>query len=81
MLRLVRQRWTIENQLHWPHDSQFSEEADRYSYRNAVLILVLVLVLLRTLALNLLRNKRFRSIRAGLMTWRMRSTECLVGLA
>jgi hypothetical protein len=85
MLRLVRQRWTIENQLHWPHDSQFSEEADRYIYRNAVLILilvlVLVLVLLRTLALNLLRNKGFRSIRAGLMTWRMRSTECLVGLA
>jgi hypothetical protein len=81
MLRLVRQRWTIENQLHWPHDSQFSEEADRYSYRNAVLILVLVLVLLRTLALNLLRNKGFRSIRAGLMTWRKRSTECLVGLA
>jgi hypothetical protein len=79
MLRLVRQRWTIENQLHWPHDSQFSEEADRYSYRNAVL--VLVLVLLRTLALNLLRNKGFRSIRAGLMTWRKRSTECLVGLA
>ena len=79
MLRLVRQRWTIENQLHWPHDSQFSEEADRYIYRNAVLILVLVL--LRTLALNLLRNKGFRSIRAGLMTWRMRSTECLVGLA
>ena len=79
MLRLVRQRWTIENQLHWPHDSQFSEEAERYIYRNAVLILVLVL--LRTLALNLLRNKGFRSIRAGLMTWRMRSTECLVGLA
>ena len=79
MLLLVRQRWTIENQLHWPHDSQFSEEADRYIYRNAVLILVLVL--LRTLALNLVRNKGFRSIRAGLMTWRMRSTECLVGLA
>ena len=67
MVRRVRQRWAIENQLHWPHDSQFGEEVDRYIYRNAVQVQVLVLVLLRTLALNLLCSKGFRSIRAGLM--------------
>ena len=63
MLRLVRQRWAIENQWHWPRDTQLGEDAHRYSQRNGVQ----VLALLRTIALNLLRCKGFRSIRAGLM--------------
>jgi hypothetical protein len=63
LLRLVRQRWAIENQWHWPRDTQLGEDADRYSQRNGVQ----VLALLRTLALNLLRGNGFRSIRAGLM--------------
>ena len=62
-LRLVRQRWAIENQWHWPRDTQLGEDAHRYSQRNGVQ----VLALLRTLALNLLRCNGFRSIRAGLM--------------
>lgn len=63
LLRLVRQRWAIENQWHWPRDTQLGEDAHRYSQRNGVQ----VLALLRTLALNLLRCNGFRSIRAGLM--------------
>ena len=63
LLRLVRQRWAIENQWHWPRDTQLGEDAHRYSHRNGVQ----VLALLRTLALNLLRCHGFRSIRAGLM--------------
>ncbi|WP_315856430.1 transposase [Synechococcus sp. J7-Johnson] len=63
MLRLVRQRWAIENQWHWPRDTQLGEDAHRYAQRNGVQ----VLALLRTLALNLLRCNGFRSIRAGLM--------------
>jgi hypothetical protein len=59
----VRQRWAIENQWHWPRDTQLGEDAHRYSQRNGVQ----VLALLRTLALNLLRCNGFRSIRAGLM--------------
>jgi hypothetical protein len=53
LLRLVRQRWAIENQWHWPRDTQ----------RNGVQLVAL----LRTIALNLLRCNGFRSIRAGLM--------------
>jgi len=63
LLRLVRQRWAIENQWHWPRDTQLGEVAHDYSHRNGVL----VLALLRTMALNLLRWNGFRSIRAGLM--------------
>ena len=63
MLRLVRQRWAIENQWHWPRDTQLGEDAHLYNQRNGVQ----VLALLRTLALNLLRCNGFRSIRAGLM--------------
>ena len=64
LLRLVRQRWAIENQWHWPRDTQLGEDAHRYTQRNRVQ----VLALLRTLALNLLRCNGFRSIRAGLMS-------------
>jgi hypothetical protein len=63
LLRLVRQRWAIEKQWHWPRDTQLGEGAHRYSQRNGVQ----ELALLRTLALNLLRCNGFRSIRAGLM--------------
>ena len=63
LLRLVRQRWAIENQWHWPRDTLMVEDAHRYSQRNGVQ----VLALLRTLALNLLRWNGYRSIRAGLM--------------
>jgi hypothetical protein len=63
LLSLVRQRWSIENQWHWPRDTQLGEDARRYSQRNGVQ----VLALLRTLALNLLRSNGFHSIRVGLM--------------
>ena len=62
LLRLVRQRWAIENQWHWPRDTQLGEDAHRYAQRNGVQ----VLALLRTLALNLLRRSGYRSIRRGL---------------
>ena len=63
LLRLVWQRWAIDNQWHWPRDTQLGEDAHRYTHRNGVQ----VLALLRTLALNLLRCNGFRSIRSGLM--------------
>ena len=34
LLRLVRQRWAIENQWHWPRITQLGEDAHRYSQRN-----------------------------------------------
>lgn len=63
LLRLVRQRWAIENQWHWPRDTQLGEDAHRYSQRNELQLLALW----RTLALNLLRCNGCCSIRAGLM--------------
>jgi len=50
LLMLVRQRWAIENQWHWPRDTQLGEDAHRYAQRDGVQ----VLALLRSLALNLL---------------------------
>lgn len=63
LLRLVRQRWAIENEWHWVRDVQLGEDAHRYAERNGVQ----ALALLRSLGLNLLRTNGFRSIRAGLM--------------
>ncbi|QPN70336.1 hypothetical protein [Synechococcus sp. CBW1108] len=40
LLRLVRQRWAIENQWHWPRDTQLDEDAPRYAQRNGVQVLV-----------------------------------------
>ena len=63
LLRLVRQRWAIEHQWHWPRDTQLGEDDHRYTHRNGVQ----VLAVLRTMALNLLRWNDFLSILAGLM--------------
>jgi hypothetical protein len=42
LLRLVQQRWAIENQWHLPRDTQFGEDAHRYTHRNGVLVLALL---------------------------------------
>ncbi len=63
LLRLVRQLRAIENEWHWPRDTQLGEDSQRYAEGNGVQ----VLALLRTLVLNLLRCNGYRSIRAGLM--------------
>jgi len=55
LLRLLRQRWAIENQWHWPRDTQLGEDAHRYTHRYGVQ----VLALLRTMDLNLLRWSGF----------------------
>lgn len=55
-------RWAIENQWHWPRDTQLGDHAHRYSNR----IGVQMLALLRALALNLLRTNDFPTIRASL---------------
>jgi predicted transposase YbfD/YdcC len=33
LLRLIRQRWSIENEWHWARDAQLSEDAHRYANR------------------------------------------------
>jgi predicted transposase YbfD/YdcC len=33
LLRLIRQRWSIENQWHWARDAQLGEDAHRYANR------------------------------------------------
>ena len=53
LLRLVRQRWAIENEWHWVRDVRLGEDAHRYSQRNGVQVLAL------------LRTNGFRSIREG----------------
>jgi hypothetical protein len=62
LLRLVRQRWSIENEWHWARDTQLREDAHRYANRVGMPLLSF----LRTIAMNLLRMNGFRSIRAGL---------------
>ena len=62
LLRLVRQRWSIENEWHWARDAQLGEDAHRYANR----IGAPVFAFLRTIVMNLLRRAGYRSIRQGL---------------
>ena len=64
LLRLIRQRWSIENEWHWARDTQLGEDAHRYANR----IGAPVFSLLRTVVMNLLRRGGYRSIRRGLRT-------------
>ena len=63
MLRLIRQRWSIENEWHWVRDTQLGEDAHRYTNR----IGAPVFSCLRTVVMNLLRRSGYRSIRQGLL--------------
>ena len=62
LLRLIRQRWSIENQWHWVRDTQLGEDAHRYANRTGAP----VFAFLRTVVMNLLRRGGYRSIRQGL---------------
>jgi predicted transposase YbfD/YdcC len=62
LLRLIRQRWSIENEWHWARDAQLGEDAHRYANR----IGAPVVAFLRTIVMNLLRRGGYRSIRQGL---------------
>jgi len=61
LLRLVRNRWSIENSWHWARDTQLKEDAHRYRGNGAG-----AMASLRTAALNLLRLDGVQSIRSGL---------------
>jgi len=61
LLRLIRQRWSIENEWHWARDAQLGEDAHRYANR----IGAPVFALLRTIVMNPLRRGGYRSIRQG----------------
>ncbi len=62
LLRLVRQRWSIENEWHWARDAQLGEDTHRYTNR----IGAPVFAFLRTIVMNLLRRAGNLSIRQGL---------------
>ena len=62
LLRLIRQRWSIENEWHWARDTQLGEDAHRYANR----IGTPVFSFLRTVVMNLLRRGGYHSIRRGL---------------
>lgn len=61
MLRLIRQRWSIEHEWIWARDTQLGENAYRYGNRTGVM----VFYFLRTIVMNLLRRGVYRSIRQG----------------
>jgi predicted transposase YbfD/YdcC len=54
LLRLVRQRWSMENEWHWARDAQLGEDAHRYANR----IGAPVFAFLRTIVMNLLPGLR-----------------------
>ena len=62
LLRLIRQRWSIENEWHWARDAQLGEDAHRYANRTGAP----VFAFLRTIVRNLLLRGGYRSIRQGL---------------
>jgi predicted transposase YbfD/YdcC len=61
LLRLIRQRWSIENEWHWARDAKLGEDAHRYASRTGAP----VFAFLRTIVMKLLRGGGFRSIRQG----------------
>jgi predicted transposase YbfD/YdcC len=61
LLRLIRQRWSIENEWPWSGDKQIGEDAHLYSK----IIGAPVYAFLRAVAMNLLRRGGYRSIRQG----------------
>jgi predicted transposase YbfD/YdcC len=61
LLGLIRQRWCIQNEWHWPRDTQLHEDAHRYANRNGAPLFAF----LRTVVMNLLRNGGYRSVHAG----------------
>jgi len=61
LLRLIRQRWSIENEWHWARDAQLGEDAHRYANRTGAPLFSF----LRTVVMNLLRRAGYRSIRQG----------------
>ena len=62
LLRLIRQRWSIENEWHWARDAQLGEDAHRYANCTDAP----VFSFLRTAVMNLLRRDGYSSIRQGL---------------
>ena len=61
LLRLVRQRWSIENEWPWVRDVQLGEDAHRYANRGGAPLFSF----LRTVVMNLLRRAGYRSVHAG----------------
>ncbi len=61
LLRLIRQRWSIENEWHWVRDTQLGEDAHRYTHRTGAALFSF----LRTVVMNLLRRGGYRSVRQG----------------
>jgi hypothetical protein len=60
LLRLVRERWSIES-WHWIRDTKLREDAHHYQGNDAG-----IMAKVRSAALNLLRLAGFGSIREGL---------------
>ena len=52
LLRLIRQRWSIENEWHWVRDTQLGEDDHRYTNRTGAGMFSF----LRTVVMNLLRR-------------------------
>ncbi|MDP4738486.1 MAG: ISAs1 family transposase [Cyanobium sp. MAG_216] len=62
LLRLVRNRWSIENSWHWVRDVALREDAHRYREANGVQIVAM----LRTMAINSLRLNGIWSVTEGI---------------
>jgi predicted transposase YbfD/YdcC len=62
LIKHFRDRWSIEDSLHWARDTQLREDAHRYRETNSVQ----TMATLRSLAMNALRLDGFGSITEGL---------------
>ena len=62
MLRLIRQRWSIESEWNWARDAQLGEDAHRYANRTAAP----EFSLLKTVVMNFLRTGGYRFFSKGL---------------
>jgi hypothetical protein len=62
LLRLVRNRWSIENSWHWVRDVALREDPHRYREANCVQIVAMILIM----AINSLRLNGIWSVTEGI---------------
>ncbi len=77
LLRLVRNRWSVENSWHWVRDVTLRQDGHRYRDANGVQILAM----LRSMAINALRLNGIWSVTEGIaaLAHDIKGLLCLLG--
>ena len=76
LLRLIRQRWSIENEWHWAREAQLGEVTHRYANRTGDPVFSFQ----RTILMNLSRRGDYPRTAKACRSWPTSSRKCWPGL-